>query len=251
MRKQRWGWVITLLCCAILPGTPKPEKILLQLKPKSGERSQVRLTVTHYLQPKQGGATPPPFVTTIVISQRVQKVAADGTLTGEQTITSYEASIGGRKLPVPEDYLQDQVIVTVKPTGELVRRERRASDQNRSHPEQRHLGQSIVVIFSRKPVGVGEKWEYTLREDPATMAVPARYEYTLRRLERWKGRRVARVQIQYTALGQSRARARGEALIDIETGRVLYARARVEGLNLPFSENAVINAADVLLERLL
>lgn len=249
MPKHRY-WFVALLLGVALTGALTQETVTLKLRMKPNDRSRVRLTITHYLTPTNSSGTTRHFVTITTYAQRVLKVAPDGTFTGEQSIVSHEARLDSRALPVPADYLKGKVTVVVKPTGEPVRYQLSVKEERSFEPDREHIGQSILVFFSRQPIAVGGKWRYRLREDPRTGLTPADYEYTLRRLETWRGRRVARVEIVYTARGRSQVKARGEALIDLNTGRTVYARARVQGLNLPFTERFRVTSADVLLERL-
>jgi hypothetical protein len=63
------------------------------------------------------------------------------------------------------------------------------------------------MVFSDKPVGAGDKWSYTFKEDSKLGTAPATIEYTLRGFETYKGIRVARIASTYTAGGGSKSSA--------------------------------------------
>ncbi len=133
-------------------------------------------------------------------------------------------------MPAPEEALSDKTTIVIKPNGELIRRES-TREEDEQNPEQRHLGQVLVIIFSDKPVGVGDKWNYTLTEDSKLGTVPATIEYTLRGFETWKGIRVARIASTYTAGGGSKVFAESEMLVEVRTGDTVYATTKITGLS--------------------
>jgi hypothetical protein len=195
MLKRRRLITVWFLLLAVSLGAFAQEKVLLQNKAQAGQTMRYRLSGTISIE--AAGRTFNLEITSVVV-QKVLEVSPEGNITLEQTTESYEMSFGGQKMPAPEEALSDKTTIVIKPNGELIRRES-TREEDEQNPEQRHLGQVLVAIFSDKPVGVGDKWNYTLTEDSKLGTVPATIEYTLRGFETWKGIRVARIASTYTA----------------------------------------------------
>ncbi len=231
-------WLFALL---LVVGGYAQEKVLLQNKAKPGQTMRYRLSGT--ISVEAAGQTFNLEITSVSV-QTVIAVSPEGNITQEQTTESYEMSFGGQQMPAPDEAIQGKTTVTYKPNGELIARE--TTREEEPEGDQAHLGQMLAVIFSDKPVGAGDKWSYTFREDSKLGTVPAQLDYTLRGFETWKGIRVARIQSAYTARDDSRFSAEAEILIEVRTGDTVYATAKVSGMN--FGQGEVTAAASAQLE---
>jgi hypothetical protein len=200
MLKQRRFITLWLLLFAVSLGAFAQEKVLLQNKAQAGQTMRYRLTGTISIE--AAGRTFNLELTSVV-AQKVLEVSPEGNITLEQSTESYEISFGGQKMPAPDEVLGAKITTVIKPNGEVIRRES-TREEDETDPEQRHLGQTLAVVFSDKPVGIGDKWSYTFKDDSKLGTAPATIEYTLRGFETWKGIRVARIASVYTAGGGSK-----------------------------------------------
>ncbi len=248
MVKQRRLTQLWLLLLAVLLGTHAyaQEKVLLQNKAKPGQTMRYRLSGT--LSIEAAGNTFNLEITSVVV-QKILEVSPEGNIKQEQTTESYEMSFNGQKVPTPDEALSGKVIVVIKPNGEPISRESTREEENED-TEQRHLGQIFAVIFSDKPVGVGDKWSYSFKEDEKLGTAPATIEYTLRGFETWKGIRVARITSTYTAQGDSKVAADTELLIEVRTGDTVYAQAKVTGMRWGQGNVTAAASAQLELERI-
>jgi hypothetical protein len=200
MLKQRRFMTLWLMLLAVSLGAFAQEKVLLQNKAQAGQTMRYRLSGTISIE--AAGRTFNLELTSVV-AQKVLEVSPEGNITLEQTTESYEMSFGGRTMPAPDEVQGVKITTVIKPNGEVIRRES-TREAEEDDPEQRHLGQTLAVVFSDKPVGIGDKWSYTFKDDSKLGTAPATIEYTLRGFETWKGIRVARIASVYTAGGGSK-----------------------------------------------
>ncbi|MCX7925185.1 MAG: DUF5117 domain-containing protein, partial [Fimbriimonadales bacterium] len=243
MLKQRRFMLLWLLLVFVSLGAYAQERITLQYKAKPGQTMRYRLSGT--LSIEAAGNTFNLELTSVVV-QKILEVSPEGNIKQEQTTESYEMSFNGQKMPAPEEALSGKVITVTKPNGEPISRESTREEEGEDNADQKHLGQTLAVIFSDKPVGAGDKWSYTFKEDSNLDTVPATIEYTLRGFETWKGIRVARVASTYTAGGGSKVSADCELLIEVRTGDTVYATAKITGMS--WGQGGVTAAASAQLE---
>ncbi|MFN4032713.1 MAG: zinc-dependent metalloprotease [Fimbriimonadales bacterium] len=242
MLKQRRFMLLWLLLFAVSLGAYAQEKTLLQLKAKPGQTMRYRLSGT--LSVEAAGNTFNLEITSVVV-QKILEVSPEGNIKQEQTTESYEMSFGGQKMPAPDEMLSGKTTTVLKPNGELISRESTQEEESED-AEQKHLGQTLAVIFSDKPVGVGDKWSYTFKDDSKLGTVPATIEYTVRGFETWKGIRVVRIASAYTAGGGSQVTADTELLVELRTGDTVYATAKITGMS--WGQGGVTAAASAQLE---
>ena len=242
MLKQRQFITLWLLLFAISLGAYAQEKVLLQNKAQAGQTMRYRLSGTISIE--AAGNTFNLELNSVAVL-KILEVSPEGNITQEQSTESYEMSFGGCTMPAPDEVLSAKTTLVIKPNGELISRESTRDDEEED-TEQRHVGQTLAIIFSDKPVGAGDKWSYTFREDSKLGTAPATIEYTLRGFETWKGIRVARITSTYTAGGGSKVSADSELLIEVRTGDTVYAKTKITGLNWGGDEAAA--AASVQLE---
>ncbi|MCS7299925.1 MAG: DUF5117 domain-containing protein, partial [Fimbriimonadales bacterium] len=242
MLKQRRLMLLWLLLFATSLGALAQEKVLLQIKAKPGQTMRYKLSGT--LSIEAAGNTFNLEITSVV-AQKILEVSPEGNVKQEETTESYEMSFNGRKMPAPDEALSGKVTVVVKPNGELISRESTLEEES-DQVDQKHLGQTLAVVFSDKPVGVGDKWSYSFKEDSKLGTAPATIEYTLRGFETWKGIRVARIASAYTAGGESKVAAESELLIEVRTGDTVYATTKITGMS--WGQGGVTAAASAQLE---
>ncbi|MCX7924326.1 MAG: zinc-dependent metalloprotease [Fimbriimonadales bacterium] len=242
MLKQRRFMLLWLLLLAVSLGAYAQEKVLLEYKAKPGQTMRYKLSGT--LSVEAAGNTFNLEITSVV-AQKILEVTPEGNIKQEQTTESYEMSFNGQKMPAPDEALSGKVTIVVKPNGETISRES-TREEGEEDTDQKHLGQTLAVVFSDKPVGAGDKWSYSLKEDSKLRTAPATIEYVLRGFETWKGIRVARIVSTYSAGGGSKVSAESELLIEVRTGDTVYATTKITGLS--WGQGGVTAAASAQLE---
>lgn len=246
MLKQQRFITLWLLLLAVSLGASAQEKVLLQYKAQAGQTMRYRLSGTISIE--AAGSTFNLELTSVV-AQKIVAVSPEGNITQEQTTESYEMSFGGRTMPAPDEALSAKTTTVIKPNGEVISRESTV-EETAEDAEQRHLGQTLAVVFSDQPVGAGDKWSYTFKDDSKLGTAPATIEYTLRGFETWKGVRVARIASAYTAGGGSKTTAESELLIEVRTGDTVYAKTEIEGLSWGGGEVEAAASAQLEYERI-
>lgn len=241
MFKRRILWVWLFATFFIL-GAYAQEKILLEYKAKPGQTMRYRLTGT--LSIEAAGQTFNLEITSTIL-QRILEVSSEGNIKQETETESYEMSFNGQKAPMPPDATSGKTIITIKPTGEIIAYESTREEDEREG-DQAHLSQIFVMVFSRQPVGAGDKWSHTYETNKQLGTVPARIEYTLKGFETWKSIRVARIQSTYNAQDDSKLSAEVEVLVEVRTGDTVYAKAQVSGME--FGQGGVTTPATATLE---
>jgi hypothetical protein len=231
---------------AVSLGAFAQEKVLLQNKAQAGQTMRYRLSGTVSIE--AAGRTFNLELTSVV-AQKVLEVSPEGNITLEQSTESYEMNFGGQKMPAPDELLSAKTTLVIKPNGEVISRES-TREEGEENPEQRHLGQTLAVVFSDKPVGIGDKWSYTFKDDSKLGTAPATIEYTLRGFETWKGIRVARIASVYTAGGGSKTSAESELLVEVRTGDTVYATTKITGLSWGAGEVSAAASAQLEYERI-
>jgi hypothetical protein len=201
------------------------EKVQLVNRAKAGQTMRYRLNAT--LTVEAAGRSFNLEISSVTV-QKVLEVSPEGNIKQEQTTESYEMTFSGQKMPTPEEALKDRTVTVIKPNGEPVSRE---SEREQEDAESKHISQAFAVIFPANPVGVGDKWSYTFKEDSKLGTAPGTLEYTLKGFEQWRGIRVARVASSYTANDESKINASVELLIEVRTGDTVYASGKVEGMS--------------------
>jgi hypothetical protein len=234
--------LLWLLFLVVSLGAYAQEKVLLQYKAQAGQTIRYRLSGT--LSIEAAGNTFNLEITSVAV-QKILEVTPEGNIKQEQTTESYEMSFNGQKVPAPEEALSGKVVTVAKPNGEPISRESTREEES-EEADQKHLGQTLAVIFSDKPVGAGDKWSYSFKEDSKLGTAPATIEYTLRGFETWKGIRVARIASTYTAGGGSKVSAESELLIEVRTGDTVYATSKITGMS--WGQGGVTAAASAQLE---
>ncbi len=216
--------MVGLLMLTLLLGAYAQEKVQLVYRAKAGQTMRYRLNAT--ITVEAAGRTFNLEISSVAV-QKVLEVTPEGNIKQEQTTESYEMTFNGNKMPTPEEALRERTVTTIKPNGEIIARESEGSDQN---ADSRQMSQAFALIFPANPVGAGDQWSYTFKEDSKAGTVPGTAEYTLKGFEEWKGIRVARITSAYTAGGDSKLNAVIEFLVEVRTGDTVYATGSVEGM---------------------
>ncbi|MCS7065009.1 MAG: hypothetical protein NZL85_01905, partial [Fimbriimonadales bacterium] len=214
-----------LLIAVMLLGAYAQEKVQLVYRAKAGQTMRYRMNATMSIE--AAGRSFSVEITSVAV-QKVLEVTPEGNIKQEQTTESYEMTFNGQKMPTPEEALRDRSVMVIKPNGEPISRE---SEREQEDADSKHISQAFAVIFPPNPVGAGDKWSYTFKEDSKVGTVPGTVEYTLKGFEQWKGIRVARIESSYTANDESKVSAAAELLIEVRTGDTVYATAKIEGMN--------------------
>ncbi len=236
--RRLFAWLFLLL---LVVGGDAQEKVLLQKKAKTGQTMRYRQVGSITIEAAGQSFT---LEVTTVMNQKILSVSPEGNITQETSYESYEMTFRGQKMPTPDELLSLKTTTTIKSNGELVAYE--STREEEAEGDQQHLAQVFAVVFAENPVGVGDSWSYTFRDDSKLSTVSGRLNYTLRGFETWKGIRVARIQSTYTAQGESKLTAETELLVEVRTGDTVYAKTTVS--NMSFGQGAVEAPATAQLE---
>ena len=134
------------------------DKVTLTYRAEKGRVTHSKSTATFSLD--QGGVK-----AEIALKQTDKTtytdVAANGDVTRESTTESSEMTIEGQKAPAPEEAKSTTTIVT-RPNGEVI-----LFKSSREEKDSAHVGVRLDIathpLYSAKPVGVGDKWNYEIK----------------------------------------------------------------------------------------
>ncbi len=212
-------WLVLLL------GAHAQEKVQLLYRAKAGQTMRYRLSAT--VSVEAAGQTFNLQITAVAV-QKILEVSPEGNIKQEQRTESYEMTFNGNKMPTPEEATRDRTVTVIKPNGEPILRETEREERDESAS---HMSQAFAVIFPSQPVGAGDTWSYTFKEDSKAGTVPGTVEYTLKGFEQWRGIRVARIASTYTAKDDSKLSATAELLVEVRTGDAVYVSAQIDGMS--------------------
>src|SRR5262245_60914335 len=134
----------------------------------------------------------------LVNRTRVTAVAPSGEITRETKVDSFDLNVNGEKAPTPDEVLKNVETTVIRPDGTLVSyRATEDADTAEKRKESRRLDQALQVVFSAKPVGVGDKWSYEFKDDGEKGTGPAVAEYEVVAFEKVKGIDAVRVKLRY------------------------------------------------------
>jgi hypothetical protein len=213
------------LLFVLLLGAHAQEKVQLLYRAKAGQTMRYRINAT--ISVEAAGQTFNLQITAVAV-QKILEVTPEGNIKQEQYSESYEMTFNGNKMPTPEEATKDRTVTVIKPNGEPLSRETEREEQDESAS---HISQAMSVIFPSQPVGAGDTWSYTFKEDSKAGTLPGTAEYTLKGFEQWKGIRVARIASTYTAKDDTKLSATAELLVEVRTGDVVYASVQIEGMS--------------------
>lgn len=242
---MRIGWRITtiwLLTFVTLLGAVAQEKVLLQYRAQAGQVARYRVSGTISFD---FGVNSVQGETTAVLVRRFIEVSPEGNITWEEEFESFEITINGQRVPLSDRARAGKVKTTVKPNGEVIKRE---TDQRGELPIGA-LGTNASLVFSTQPVGVGDRWSQTFEENKELGISAGTAEYLVKGFETWKGTRVARIQVNFTATGEVKGSSESEMLVELRTGDVVYATIKGEATS-SFGEISATSTFNLVFERI-
>ncbi|MDW8107464.1 MAG: hypothetical protein RMK45_08290, partial [Armatimonadota bacterium] len=222
MRRQHRFIVAWLLLFATMLGAVAQEKVLLQYRAQAGQTIRYRVSGTIGFDFAGNAAQ---AETTIVYTRRITEVSPEGNITWEEEYETYEVKIGGQTVPIPDEVRPGKSTTTIKPNGEIIKRESSRTEEMGSVGA---VGTNASIIFSTEPVGVGDRWRHTFEENKELGIGAGEAEYTLKSFETWNGIRVARILVNFTARGEAKGSSESEMLVELRTGDVVYATIKGE-----------------------
>lgn len=229
--------VMWLLALAMLVSVQAQEKVLLQYKAKEGQVSTYKAEGELAME---FGGTKFNIELKIVQRQKITKIAANGEITQESTTEEYEMSFNGNKAPADEDMLKGKEIITIRADGSRVSKEVEGRDEPEGAEGQEHLSQAFQVIFSDKPVGTGDKWNYEFKEDKKAGTLPGVAEYEVVGFEKVGNVPCVHIKHNYQAKGGSaKLSGTGESWIEIASGDTVRGTYKLENIQFgPEDEGA-------------
>ncbi|MDW8052888.1 MAG: hypothetical protein RMJ83_10485, partial [Armatimonadota bacterium] len=150
MCKQRRLITLWLTLLAVSLSAFAQEKVLLQYKAQAGQMVRYRVTGTTEVE-VMGNAVR--VEVNIVSKRRILEVSPEGNIQYEEEAESFEVSRDGQRVPLPDAALPGKVIYTIKPNGEIIKRE--ASQEETDNPFAGAASGGTIPVFSTQPVGAG------------------------------------------------------------------------------------------------
>jgi hypothetical protein len=217
-----------LLVLVTLTGVQAQEKVLLQNKAKEGQISTYKAEGELAVE---FGGNKLNIELKIVQRQKITKVAANGEITQEVTTEEYEMSFNGNKAPADEEMLKGKEIIVIRPDGSRVSKEVEGRDEPEDSGGQEHLSQAFQIMFSDKPVGVGDKWSYEFKEDKKAGTLPGTAEFELVGFEKVNNVSCAHIKGSYRAKeGDAKLTATGETWIEVASGDAVRGEYKLDNI---------------------
>lgn len=162
----------------------------------------------------------------------VTAVSSEGNITVETRTESYEMSVNGTK--VPDESRDEVTTITVRPNRTLVAYKRDTAEPDPSNLSVR-LYAATTPVLPDKPVGVGNKWSHTYKEDTDLGTRAAHADFELLALEKVQGVDTAKIRMIYKeSAGSPALGASLTAWIEVSTGDTVKSETEVE--NVPFGD---------------
>lgn len=177
------------------------------------------------------------------------EVAANGNLTMEQESESSEVSINGNKVTVPDDD-RDKITITIRPNGVLVAYKLSGGDTEKTKRLAR-LFPATTVIFSDKPVGVGDKWSHEYKADGDLGLNAARADFELQAFEQVGGTETVKIKMTYRETEASPPlSSSGTLWIEKSSGDTVTADMEIENIRFDDAPNSPVASGKVHQERI-
>lgn len=220
---------LTLFLALVSVAATAQEKALLQYKAQVGQtvryRSEGKLTIEAMGQKINQEQKQTEKVT-------ITAVSPSGEITLEKEEEASEVTIEGQA--VPSDNEKTKETLVIRPNGELL------SYKSTAQPEQAKISARLYaassVIFSDKPVGVGDKWTHETKANEEIGVRAGRAEYEILGFEKYNGIDAVRIKMTYQETeGSPAMSARGTFWIEKSSGDALKSESEVENLILEFA----------------
>jgi hypothetical protein len=205
------------------------EKTLLQYKAQVGQvvryRSEGKLAIEAMGQKMNQEQKQTEKVTFTAVSPT-------GEITMEKEEESSEVTIEGQAVPSDDNKTKETIVI--RPNGELV------SYKSTAEPEQAKIAARLYaassVIFSDKPVGVGDKWTHETKANDEIGVRAGKAEYEVLGFEKYNGVDAVKIKMIYQeAEGSPAMNARGTFWVEKSSGDTLKTESEVENLILEFA----------------
>jgi len=190
-----------------------------------------------------------------VVQKETQKVvftevAANGNITMEQESESMELTVNGQNIPPPDEEKNKKTTITIRPNGVLVAY-KLSSGESEDAKQQARLFPATTVIFSDRPVGVGDKWSHEYKADGDLGVRAARADFELLAFEKVGDTDTVKIKMTYSETEASPApSSAGTVWIEKASGDMVTADFEVENISLGDEPNSPILSGKVHQERL-
>ncbi|HRJ27215.1 MAG TPA: zinc-dependent metalloprotease [Fimbriimonadaceae bacterium] len=223
------AWAVLALVLAALPALAA-DKVLLQVKGKAGDVHRSEATMK--LKTEFAGQA---FELTMksIGKTDVKSVDAQGNLTTESSIESMEQSMDGEKIEVdPGDY-DGVTTMVVSPRGIVLSQKTTGQVEESGIAFERRLANAQTLIFSDKPVTVGDKWTYNYPEDPKTFSKQATANFELLAFEKIDGNDVAKIKLNFAeTTGNPAFISESTAWARISDGLVVKIESKIDDIEM-------------------
>lgn len=168
-------------------------------------------------------------------------VSPTGEVTWDSKTESIQRFLGGQKLPDDPTTGKDTDTYTVKPDGMLVSFKSTSMEKDPDHTDER-IFFATSILFSDKPIAVGEKWVREFKANATLGTVDGKGEYEFQALEEKNGVLCARIGYTYTeTTGKNPLNAKGLIWVEPASGDDVSTDIVVN--NVPFGDDEVASAA--------
>lgn len=213
----------------VVSGGARQDKVLLVMKAEVGQVARYQLDLDIAIE-----FSGQKFSTSVrqVDKGTVKAVTPEGHITVEREMESQEVRVNGEKVE-DEERSDKPSKVTVAPDGTLV------SYESGDEPDETYLNQRLfaatTVIFSKSPVGVGDKWSYTYTDDKKLLTHAGKADFEVLAFEKVKGIDCVKIKMSFEeSAGSPRFGANSTLWVESVSGDVI--KSEFELRNVPFGE---------------
>ena len=206
----------------------RQDKTLLARKARVGDvtRSSAAVSLTATINGQQLS-----LELKVIDKFTVTEVGADGRLTMRQEMESASVSIAGNAIPSPPTPAPNTLVTS--PTRALMTYKSGEGNAEQTSMETR-MYSATTVVFSDKPVAVGDTWTRTIAADPALGLQPAKAEYRVLAFEKVGTVDTVKISMSCIESGPDGLQASGTFWVDRVTGEDV--KAEYQFKNAPFPD---------------
>lgn len=214
---------------ALVPILPAGQnKVLLTVKADPGQVAKYQLDLE--VSVEAGGQK---FAMNVKqVEATTIKEVKDGLIVRVQTTESQEVTMNGEKMDSPSEENKPST-VTVRPDGSLAAYESEGEEADADLNVRTMSATS--VIFSKDPVGVGDKWSYEYKDDDKLGTKAGKASFELQGFEKAKGVDCAKIAMTFEeSSGSPRFASVATVWIEIASGDAV--RSEIALTNFPLGE---------------
>jgi hypothetical protein len=222
--------VALIASLALAAPIQQDEKVLLLFKPELGQVSKSKGKSRIEFS---GGGQKFVIEDTSTFEAEVAEVTDDYCVLKSKT-TSYESKMNGEEMPTEED---DSISsMKIMRNGSIIgmSQEPPYEDEDQEQLENR-LSVALSVVFSDKPVGVGDTWAHDFPANASLKTVKARATYKVEAREDIGGAAVLKIKMDYAELeGKTPVKSSSTQWIEIASGDAIKTESETSNVEFDF-----------------